>query len=87
MAESFEEMVTRYTEVAKEYRRKAVSWRDAALTARCGLDLKAGTYTFDRGMASIMSKALEENAVKFDEQAEEVMANLRSALAGKESDR
>ena len=39
MAESFEEMVTRYTEVA--------------------------------------------NAVKFDEQAEEVMANLRSALAGK----
>ncbi|UOQ57221.1 hypothetical protein MUN78_16450 [Leucobacter allii] len=79
---SFEEIVTRRTEQATRYRREAKRWRDAALTARCGLDVKAGTYAFDRGMASIMSKALEENAAKFDEQADETMAILQRELAG-----
>lgn len=78
---SFEEIVTSRTEQATRYRHEAKRWRDAALTARCGQELKAGTYTFDRGMASIMSKALEENAAEFDKRAEETMATLRREIA------
>ena len=83
MSESFEEKVTRYTESATRLRREAERWRDAALAARCGLTVTAGTFTFDRGMASIMSRALEDNAALFDAQADETMANLQAEL-GKE---
>lgn len=83
---SFEEIVTDRTEQATRYRREAKRWRDAALTARCGLEVRAGTYRFDRGMASIMSKALEENAAEFDKQADETMAILRREIAEHEED-
>lgn len=81
MAEEFERVVVDGGRQIENLRREAKRWRDAALTARCGLDIQAGTFKFDRGMASIMSRALEENAAEFDRQAEEVAQHLQRVLA------
>lgn len=78
----FEERLKSGARQVEHLRGEAVRWRKAALTARCGLDITAGTYRFDRGMASIMSRALEENADAFDRQADETVANVKKQLGG-----